>query len=211
MSDRYALSRSPLVVMLGCGSGSGCGSGTPAKQEAAGTRAVTNEGGGPGSDGSAAGSAAAAADADDCTLDRGAITGKLVHDAAGVKTIAAPPAAERHVSEAIELGDGTRIYFSLGGCAHFAWELVYEVPAKSVGVDAERRLDALEALLRRTPIADDLGTDMAGRIHGRARGATTARAATGPWELDCGDAICEAEAVVDGAVLRIKVGYDFPL
>ena len=48
---------------------------------------------------------------DDCTLDRAAIAGALRHNDKGTKTIQAPTFDEetRHVSEAIELADGTRI------------------------------------------------------------------------------------------------------
>jgi hypothetical protein len=148
---------------------------------------------------------------DDCTLDRAAVAGALRHNDKGTKTILAPTYndEERHVTEAIELADGTRITFHVGGCAHYAWEMTYEVPASAVGADPERRLDAAEALLRRTPMGDSLAVDMADRIKARSR--KTVRPAQGPWSIDCGDANCAVNATVDGATLEIVVGYDFAL
>lgn len=149
---------------------------------------------------------------DDCTLERGAIASKLLHGTVGTKTLVEPTfdPEERHLHEQIELSDGVKVAFEIGGCAHYAYDLEYELPATAVPTDAERRLDALEALLRRTPIADDLAIDFADRIRKRAKPATP-RDPAGPWELDCGDAICEVELTPGGQVVRIKVSYDFPL
>jgi hypothetical protein len=158
--------------------------------------------------------AAAAIDGiyDDCTLQREAIASKLLHGTVGTKTLLEPTfdPEERHLHERIELSDGVVVAFAIGGCAHYAYELEYELPATAVPNDAERRLDALEALLRRTPIADDLAIDFADRIRKRAKPATP-RDPAGPWELDCGDAICTVDVTPDGQVVRMKVSYDFPL
>jgi hypothetical protein len=109
------------------------------------------------------------------------------------------------VTEEIELADGTRIAFTVGGCAHYAWSLVFHVRV----TDPERRLDAAEALLRRTPMGDPLAVDMADRIKNRSRRAP--RNPAGPWDIDCGDANCSVDATDDGTTLRLEVGYDFPL
>jgi hypothetical protein len=153
----------------------------------------------------------AAFDDADCTLERGAIAGQLRHGDAGVTTVVKPTfdAADRHLTEAVELADGTRVTFHIGGCAHYAWELTFEVPASAVGTDAERRLDAADALLRRAPMSDSLAVDMADKVRTRSR--RTPRPAAGPWPIECGDASCAVDAVVEGSTLRIAVSYDFPL
>ena len=166
--------------------------------------------GGPHNAVAAGPSDAAPPDADDCTLDRGAIESLLNHTGAGITTTQAAvfDPEERHLHEAIALSDGTRIAFAIGGCAHFAWELVYDVPAIGT-TDVERLIDRAEALLRGTPINGGLAIDMADRI--RARSRTAPRAANGPWSIECGDANCEVDAQVNGSALRIIVSYDFPL
>ena len=149
--------------------------------------------------------------ADDCTLQLDAITSHLDHAAPGVRTIEKPTRVDRRLSEAIELPDGTRVEFSLGGCEHYAWELVYVVPAARVGAGADQRLDASAALLEHTPIAEGIAVQMATWIRGRPRPTTDP---AGPWSIPCGDAICEVEvqtAMGAGTHLRIKVRYDFPL
>jgi hypothetical protein len=148
---------------------------------------------------------------DDCTLQLEAITSKLGHAAPGVRTLEAPARVDRKLTEAIELADGTRVDFSLGGCAHYAWELIYLIPASAVGVAADQRLDYVAALLERTPIADGLAVQMAQWIRGRPRPVTDP---AGPWSIPCGDAVCEVEvktAIGARTHLRIKVRYDFPL
>ena len=151
---------------------------------------------------------AALTENEDCTLQLEAITGKLDHHAAGVRSVAPPVRKDRRITEEIALADGTRVQFSLGGCAHYGWQLTYTGPAAGVPADPEKRLDAVAALLGRTPIADDLGKDMASRIRGRPK---QKRAATGPWSIECGDAVCDVDAAADAANVKLTVSYDFPL
>jgi hypothetical protein len=145
--------------------------------------------------------------ADDCALDLASIESKLIHDAPGVKTVAAPRVENRHLSESVRLADGVTVTFSIGGCAHFAYQFDYELPSGAPGGSVAERLEAIAKLLERTPARDDMAADLARKVRAKLAAGVGAEPSDGPWPLDCGDAVCAVELKPSG----VRVGYDFPL
>jgi hypothetical protein len=150
--------------------------------------------------------AADAGAADDCALDLAALESKLIHDAPGVKSVAAPRVENRHLTETVRLADGVTVTFSIGGCAHFAYLFDYDLPSALSGSVADR-LEATAKLLERTPARDGMAVDLAKKVRAKLAAGVGAEPSDGPWSLDCGDAVCEVALKPSG----VQVGYDFPL
>ena len=152
--------------------------------------------------------------AEECSLDLKDLVPVLDANQTGIRVLQAPikDLKLRHLTEAIELSDGTSIYFLVGGCVHYGYSFTYKnVKNIKKGIDKTNMLGVAKMLLEKTPLQkNDFSqnkVNLLTAIEATAKNDSTVK--NDILELSCGaDPHCSLEVPEDGS---LTIGYDFPL
>lgn len=152
---------------------------------------------------------------DDCTLSLDALEPLLDAKAPSVKKLlfSKKDLKHRRLTESLLLADGATVTYSVGGCAHYSYDLRYDT-TESVPAKEREAMDAALRLLKQTPVIkkkEGIHPLLAVLIDALER-AISFKGSQNKFEngillLNCGDANCEIE--VKGKSLTVK--YDFAL
>lgn len=111
------------------------------------------------------------------------------------------------LTETTQLEDGTKITYTAGGCAHYAFDFTFENIPGGVPAEPDDPFAYALALLDRAPLKDTAIAEILQRSLKEQQEKGFAAFENNKTEFSCGDAFCALELAPE----HVTIGYDFAM